>query len=173
MQPLAIRPPSPASPAKTVTAGQPLHWNPERVLKNEDAEEVTKGHDCAISPFFWYELPVLNLKPCNAYDFVFYYDQSFWCCCFFGFVFIVHCYVEQILLWKSLNKRKKNVNIFLCKIENLHLDGIVMWPRKRIWRWSMNTDKHQTCRVGGTKRQSSIDKQSVTMSYCCLDIAMQ
>lgn len=28
-----------------------------------------RGHDCAISPFFWYELPILNLKPCNVYYF--------------------------------------------------------------------------------------------------------
>lgn len=63
------------------------------------AEARMRGHsgrDCAIF-LIWYELPVVNLKPCNAYDFCSFVMMDY-CYCFI--VFIAHCYVEQILLWK-------------------------------------------------------------------------
>lgn len=85
------------------------------------------------------------------------------------FVFIAHGFVEQILLWKiwrkkekNENKMKKNRNIFLWKIENLHSGGIEMRPvccGKYIWRKrSSQMDKHQTkaCRVGGLPLTSKV-----------------
>lgn len=151
MQPLAIRPPSafsltrqPASRQRLTPQVSHSRGSP-RVLKNEpseDAEEVTKDTTVQSLLFFWYELPVLNLKPCNAYDFFYYYDQ---------YVLMLFFWVRfhgTLLRWTNivveiLTKRKKIIeqkNIFLWKIENLHLDGIVMRLRKRIWRLSTNTD---------------------------------
>lgn len=90
--------------------------------------EVTA--DATVQFSFFGMNTVVNLKPCNAYDFCSFVLMDY-CYCFI--VLSVHFH-SALLHWTNTlveilktEKLNKNRNIFLWKIENLHSGGISMW----------------------------------------------
>lgn len=118
---------TPASWQKTDTAGQLLQRTHKREMTK--AKTQRRSEDMTVqSPLFWYELLVLNLKPCNAYYYFCFFIMINGC---FLFVFIAHRFVEQILLWKFWRK-KKNEN----KMKKQEYFSMEDWKPALGWDWN-------------------------------------